>query len=112
MCSECDQILLCRESDVEKTTESTSASVETDSQPSAEEGPSCAGRPESGKPSPKRVFPIPSVCPPPPALFSQLRKAGTEKEALTNMLMSWYMSGYHTGYFEGFKDGQKTANHG
>uniref|UniRef100_A0A914GRE6 Tudor domain-containing protein n=1 Tax=Globodera rostochiensis TaxID=31243 RepID=A0A914GRE6_GLORO len=50
----------------------------------------------------KDAFPIPDLCPPPPpSMFGKIAVAGTEKEALTNMLMSWYMSGYHTGFYQG-----------
>jgi hypothetical protein len=30
-------------------------------------------------------------------LFENAIAAGSEKEAMTNALMSWYMAGYHTG---------------
>ncbi|KAL3085007.1 hypothetical protein niasHS_010076 [Heterodera schachtii] len=50
----------------------------------------------------KDAFPIPDLCPPPPpSMFGKIAVAGNEKEALTNMLMSWYMSGYHTGFYQG-----------
>ncbi|CAD5211998.1 unnamed protein product [Bursaphelenchus xylophilus] len=64
------------------------------------------------KPTTSKLFPIPSICPPPPALFAKIAKSSNEKEALTNMLMSWYMSGYHTGFYEGFKEAQKSVQLG
>uniref|UniRef100_A0A1I8C089 Tudor domain-containing protein n=1 Tax=Meloidogyne hapla TaxID=6305 RepID=A0A1I8C089_MELHA len=48
------------------------------------------------------VFPIPDLCPPPPDyLINKVSTAGTDREALTNALMSWYMAGYHTGFYQG-----------
>uniref|UniRef100_A0A915P6R2 Survival motor neuron Tudor domain-containing protein n=1 Tax=Meloidogyne floridensis TaxID=298350 RepID=A0A915P6R2_9BILA len=40
------------------------------------------------------IFPIPDLCPPPPDyLINKVSAAGTDREALTNALMSWYMAG-------------------
>uniref|UniRef100_A0A914MBY1 Tudor domain-containing protein n=1 Tax=Meloidogyne incognita TaxID=6306 RepID=A0A914MBY1_MELIC len=48
------------------------------------------------------IFPIPDLCPPPPDyLINKVSAAGTDREALTNALMSWYMAGYHTGFYQG-----------
>jgi len=53
---------------------------------------------------------IPDIIPPPPpAIFENLCQTSDEKEALTNMLMSWYMSGYHTGYYKGLAKGKASA---
>jgi hypothetical protein len=58
-----------------------------------------------------KEFPIPQLCPPPPpAMFQNIKRPGTDREALTNMLMSWYMSGYHTGYYQGLSDGKSAKS--
>ncbi|CAD5207196.1 unnamed protein product [Bursaphelenchus okinawaensis] len=85
--------------------------VEKDSQDKMEVTEEAAASQEY-KPVSSKLFPIPSICPPPPALFAKIAKSGNEKEALTNMLMSWYMSGYHTGFYEGFKEAQKSIQLG
>lgn len=45
---------------------------------------------------------VPTMPPPPPPP-SEDHLAGSDSEALSSMLISWYMSGYHTGYYLGLK---------
>uniref|UniRef100_A0A914LUD3 Survival motor neuron Tudor domain-containing protein n=1 Tax=Meloidogyne incognita TaxID=6306 RepID=A0A914LUD3_MELIC len=57
-----------------------------------------------------RLILIPDLCPPPPDyLINKVSAAGTDREALTNALMSWYMAGYHTGFYQGLM-AQRTEN--
>jgi len=69
-----------------------------------------SGRTVCELPIPTNKFPVPDFCPPPPSMFDKIDKPGGDKDALTNMLMSWYMSGYHTGYYQGLTRGKSQQN--
>jgi len=57
------------------------------------------------------TFPIPELCPPPPpSLLAKVAQAANDKEALSNMLMSWYMAGYHSGFYQGLQKAGKEHN--
>uniref|UniRef100_A0A915EK61 Tudor domain-containing protein n=1 Tax=Ditylenchus dipsaci TaxID=166011 RepID=A0A915EK61_9BILA len=71
---------LLSEDDVEYAAEDAATSDNAQTQQVVEASSSSSG--------PQQIFPI--------------AQAGNDKEALTNMLMSWYMSGYHTAPMKDF----------